>query len=174
MSDAAYILRPWKSSDVDSLVKHANNKKISDNLRDAFPYPYTTKDAEEYIALVDVTPPLKLAIEVEGEACGGIGVHRLSDIHRKNAELGYWLSERHWGKGIMTQAVQEIVVYSFKQLDIERIFAIPFGKNIASHKVLEKAGFQLEAKLKDTIYKHGEFHDEYIYAIRRKDNPTFT
>ena len=107
------------------------------------------------------------AIDVDGEAVGGIGVSVRSDIHRKNAELGYWLAEPFWGKGIVSRAIPMIVDEAFKTLDINRIFAKPFHTNTASHRVLEKSGFQLEAKFEKIVMKNGELLDEYIYSIRK-------
>jgi ribosomal-protein-alanine N-acetyltransferase len=161
-------LRKWKESDIDSLVKYANNKNIAVNLTDMFPYPYKRKDAEKFITYANSDTPNHLfAIEINGEAVGSIGIHPQDDIHRLNAELGYWLAEPFWGKGIITNAVKQIVKYTFDHTDIERIFARPFGTNIASQKVLEKNKFRLEGRYEKTIIKNGELKDELIYAIRR-------
>jgi RimJ/RimL family protein N-acetyltransferase len=108
-----------------------------------------------------------LCIDIDGKASGGIGLHIGEDIYRKNAELGYWLAEPFWGKGIISKVVPEMVKYGFQNFDITRIFARPFGANKASQRVLEKAGFLLEAKLEKTFFKNGVFHDELIYAIRK-------
>jgi [ribosomal protein S5]-alanine N-acetyltransferase len=163
-----FKLRPWAETDLDSLVKDANNSKVAKNMADMFPHPYTP---EQGIAFIQMTaknsPPNILAIEVEGEAAGGIGIHPQADIYRKNAELGYWLAEPFWGKGIMSEAVKQMVKYGFDNWDIHRIYARPFGPNIPSQKVLEKAGFKLEARLEKTFYKNGEYLDELIYAVRR-------
>ena len=107
------------------------------------------------------------AIEVDGEACGGIGLHPQGDIFCKNAEMDYWLSQDQWGKGIMSKAIGQMVKYGFEHFDIDRIFARPFGGNIGSQKALEKNGFVLEAKLKETIWKDGQYENEHIYAIRK-------
>ncbi|MDB5263882.1 MAG: family N-acetyltransferase, partial [Adhaeribacter sp.] len=112
-------------------------------------------------------PSKIFAIEVNGEAAGGIGVHPQTDIQRKNAELGYWLAEPYWGKGIITKAIRQMVDFAFQHPDIERIFARPFGTNLASQRVLEKAGFILEARLHKTFFKNGIYEDELIYARRR-------
>lgn len=161
-------LRKWRKSDVDSLVKYANNKNIAVNLTDMFPCPYTRADAEKFIAYATSDTPNHLfAIEINDEAVGSIGIHPQTDIHRQNAELGYWLAEPFWGKGIITSAVKQIVDYTFHNTDIERIFARPFGCNIASQKVLEKNNFHLEGRFEKTIIKNGELRDELIYAIRR-------
>ena len=109
------------------------------------------------------------AIDIDGHAVGGIGIHSQSDIFRKNAELGYWLAEPFWGKGIMTTAVKEMLEYSFNNFEINRVFARPFGNNVGSQKVLEKAGFVLEARLSKVLFKNGEYLDELIYAVRRED-----
>lgn len=163
-----FILRPWTPDDIASLVKYAGNKKISDNLTDAFPYPFTKKDAEEFIARYTKNDPQKaFAIEVNGEACGSVGVFQQADIHRKNAETGYWLAEPFWGRGIMSAVMKEIIRYGFATFDIMRIFARPFSTNIASHRVLEKAGMELEARFEKTIFKNGQFLDELFYAVRK-------
>ena len=165
----SYTLRPFKLNDIESLVKNANNYKIAANLTNQFPHPYTRETGEAFIKMATKhSPPTILAIEINGQASGGIGLHIQTDIHIKNAELGYWLAEPYWGQGIMTKAVKHIVNYGFKNLDIIRIFARPFGTNIASQKVLKNAGFVLEGKFKDTIYKNGEYLDELIYAVRKK------
>jgi len=163
-----FKLRAWSLDDVESLVKYANNINVANNLTNQFPNPYHFDDGKRFIqkALKDM-PGRIFAIEVNGEAAGGIGIFQQSDIHVKNMELGYWLAEIYWGKGIMSEAVKQIVEYGFKTFRIDRIYAKPFGTNIASHKVLEKAGFKLEGKFEKTIFKNGEYLDELIYAVRR-------
>lgn len=163
-----FKLRPWAATDLDSLVKYANNINIAKNMADVFPHPYTPELGIAFINMTAKnTPPNILAIEVEGEAAGGIGLHPQTDIYRKNAEMGYWLAEPFWGKGIMSQAVKQMIQYGFENLDINRIYARPFGPNTGSQKVLEKAGFTLDARLEKTFYKNGEFLDELIYSVRR-------
>lgn len=156
--------------DLDALVKHANNPKIACNLTDAFPHPYTVEAGKRFIAMQsDQHPTRVFAIEIAGEAAGGIGIHPKHDIHRLNAELGYWLSEDHWGKGIITEAVKQIVPYAFDHFAIHRLYAIPFGSNAASRRVLEKAGFVLEGHFKETIVKGETLEDEWVFAVRRPD-----
>jgi len=163
-----FSLRKWNPEDVETLMKYANNPKIAANLTDQFPHPYQRENAEAFIAMATKNdPPTIFAIEVNGEAAGGIGLHAQSDIHRKNMELGYWVAEPFWGKGIMTKAVVQMVDYGFKTFAIERIFARPFGTNIGSQKVLENAGFTLEGRFEKTLFKNGEYLDELIYALRR-------
>ena len=163
-----FQLRPWGPADLDSLVQFGDNPKIAQNMTDQFPHPYTAEKAKAFITYaISNDPPNILAIEVNGQAAGGIGLHPQADIHRKNAELGYWLAEPFWGQGIITRAITQMVDYGFKHWDIGRIFARPFGTNIASQRALEKAGFTLEARLEKTIFKNGEYLDELIYAVRR-------
>lgn len=163
-----FRLRPWHMDDLDALVRHANNPRIAANLRNAFPHPYTRESGENFLNMVvPATPTRVFAIEINGEACGGIGVHPQGDIHEKSAEIGYWLSEQYWGHGVITRALQEIVPYAFATWDVVRLFAIPFHTNIGSQRVLEKAGFTLEATLKKAIYKNGEYFDELIYVVFR-------
>jgi len=170
-SNAKFIIRPWKESDLDSLVKHANNWNVAKNLTDGFPHPYTDINGKAFIEFANKGNPVHIfAIELDGQAIGGIGIHPQQDIHRKNAELGYWLAEPYWGQGIMTVAVKQIVDTAFKIFDIDRLFARPFGTNKASQQVLEKAGFILEGKFEKTIYKNGEYLDELIYAVRRQQD----
>ena len=166
-----FLLRPWKKSDIDSLVKYADNIKIARNLTNAFPHPYTRADGERYLALfADEQPARVFAIEVNGEAVGSIGVFPQSDIHCINAEMGYWLAEPFWGKGIMTEAIGKMIRYGFETFDIERIFARPFGSNIASQRVLQKAGFKPEARFERVLLKNGILEDEYVFAVRRTNN----
>lgn len=169
-----FELRPWSMNDLSSLVNYANNPKIAKRLTDHFPHPYTIEAGRSFIERVmDNTTNLVLAISINGVASGGIGLHPQLDVYRFNAELGYWLAEPFWGQGIVTQAIQQMVVLGFEQLSIERIFARPYGTNKGSQRVLEKAGFQLEAVLKQTFFKAGVFEDEYIYAVRRADLDQF-
>lgn len=168
MKNQKCILRPWKTSDLDDLVHHANNPKIAANLTDAFPNPYTPVEGRKFLEQVTTETPARiLAIEVDGHVVGSIGLHLQTDIHRKNAELGYFLGEKYWGKGIMTDAVKQMIVYGFDHFEIDRIFARPFGRNKGSQTVLERSGFILEAALKGTLIKNGQLEDELIYGIRK-------
>jgi ribosomal-protein-alanine N-acetyltransferase len=163
-----FQLRAWRETDVESLVKYANNTNIAENLTNAFPHPYTRENGEAFIKYASSANPLHIfAIEVGGETVGGIGIHPQSDIMCKNAELGYWLAEPFWGKGIISKAIAQMVQYGFSTFDIVRIYARPFGTNIASQKVLEKNGFVLEARIHENIFKNGVFQDELIYAVRK-------
>lgn len=165
-----FKLRPWRLNDLDSLVKYANNWNVAKNMTDRFPFPYTESREIEYIEFATKDTPIHMfAIEVDGEAVGGVGVFPQEDIQRKNAELGYWLAEPFWGNNIMARAVVQMVDFAFKTYDIDRVFARPFGTNMASQRVLEKAGFMFEAKIINGFYKDGKFVDELIYAVRRDE-----
>lgn len=167
-----FNLRRWQPGDEASLVKYANNYDIWRNVRDVFPYPYTYADAQDWIHLCEKEKqPTVFAIEVEGEAVGGIGIVLGKDIYRCNAEIGYWLGQPFWGKGIMTQAVIEVTAYAFRQFPVQRIFAGIFDYNLASMKVLQKAGYEREAILKKSLCKEQNLYDEYIYTIFRPKKP---
>jgi RimJ/RimL family protein N-acetyltransferase len=155
--------------DLKSLVKYANNKQIADNMRNIFKHPYTEADGLAFLNMSTTDNPHKrLAIEVEGEAVGSSGIFQLEDIYEKNAEIGYWLGEPFWGKGIMTEVVKQMVTYGFNNWPVNRIFACVFEHNLASERVLIKAGFKQEAYLTQSIFKNGVYLDEKIYAIHRK------
>ena len=161
-------LRKWCESDEETLAKYANNNDIARFLTDAFPHPYSLDDAKVFISSVkDENPTKCFAIDLNGEAIGSIGIHPQSDVHRRNAEIGYFLAEKFWGQGIMPEAIRQIVKYGFETFDITRIYARPFGHNLKSQRVLEKAGFALEARFENAIFKNGGFTDELIYAIRK-------
>ena len=165
----SFVLRTWEQSDSDSLVKYANNSKIAANGRDAFPHPYTHADAESYIgSLVGKTPPTTFAIANELEAIGSIGLIIGQDVNRFTAELGYWLAEPFWSQGITTAAVVAITNYGFDQLGLLRIYAIPFATNTASIRVLEKAGFKYEGRLRANAIKYEKILDQLVYARIRE------
>lgn len=162
-------IRKWTISDLENLQKYANNKNISDNLADAFPNPYTNEDAVKFLERVSNDNPTKIfAITLDNQAIGSIGFFPDSDIHRKNAALAYWIAEPFWGKGVAPKAIKLILEYGFKNFDVVRAYAKPFGRNLNSHRVLEKSGFSLEATLKRSIYKNGQFLDELIYSITKE------
>jgi [ribosomal protein S5]-alanine N-acetyltransferase len=163
-----FILRPWSLTDIDSLATYANNANIAKYLTNIFPHPYTAADAKKFIEMVSQHQPTQVfTIEVNGRASGAIGLFPQSDIMSKNAEMGYWLAEPLWGRGIITKAIKQMLEYGFKTWDINRIYARPFGTNTGSQKALEKAGFTLEGRFEKTIFKNGEFEDELVYAIRK-------
>ncbi|MFM9986391.1 MAG: GNAT family N-acetyltransferase [Flavobacteriales bacterium] len=162
-------LRPWQTNDIDDLIRYANNPRIAANLTNAFPNPYLKENGHAFIEMAISHQPTRIfAITHEDIAIGGIGLHLQTDVYARNAELGYWLAEPFWGKGIMSEAIHQITEYGFKTFDIDRIFARPFGSNVGSQRALEKNGFVLEAHLKNTFYKNEHYEDELIYALRKK------
>ena len=162
-----FSLREWKLSDAQNLASTINNKKILDNLRDGIPYPYTEQDGKEFINSIlsaDKNSTFAFAIEIEGKAVGSIAVFRQNNIHFRTAELGYYLAEEYWGKGIMTEAVKQICKYVFDNTDILRIYAERFANNRGSSRVLEKAGFQFEGILRSNAVKNGAVIDMKMYS----------
>ena len=163
-------LRTWRIDDAPALTAAINNKKVLDNLRDGIPYPYTEKDAEEFISATlaaEKDSQYAFAITYDGKVIGSIGVFRKDNVHRLTAELGYYIAESYWGKGITTEAVRQISAYVFENTDIVRIFAEPFAFNEASCRVLEKAGFQFEGVLRRNAIKNGQSVDMKMYAALR-------
>lgn len=164
-----FKLRRWSMDDLDSVCKYGGNPNITKNMSDGFPENRDKWRSFIEFAITKDKTILYRAIEIKGEAVGGIGVSVQKDYMRKNAELGYWLGEDFWGLGIITRAIIEIVQLSFNKFDINRIFATPFETNYASHRVLEKTGFKLEARFKKIVVKNGEVLDLLVYAIRRDE-----
>ncbi len=166
-----FELRELQSSDAISIAKYANNNNIANNLRNIFPHPYTVEDARSFINESmnnEEKNQYIRAIVVNQEAAGVIGCFIKDDVHCKCCEIGYWLGEDFWGKGIMTEAVNRMCREIFQSYDVVRIFAEIFSYNAGSIRVLEKAGFQLEGKLKNSIYKNGIVSDSFIYALIRQ------
>lgn len=163
-----FLLREWKLSDAQNLASAINNKNVLDNLRDGIPYPYAEQDGKDFITAMlsaDKNSTFAFAIEIEGKVVGSIAVFRQNNIHFRTAELGYYLAEEYWGKGIMTEAVKQVCKYVFDNSDIIRIYAEPFAHNIGSCRVLEKAGFQFEGLLRANAVKNGAIIDMKMYAL---------
>jgi RimJ/RimL family protein N-acetyltransferase len=169
-----FVVRDWRPEDVPSLVRHANDRRIWRNLRDAFPHPYGRADAEAFLALVARQSPVTFfAIAVDDQAVGGIGYTLHSDVERISAEMGYWLGTAFWGRGIMTSALGAVTAYAFrKHPDLRRIYAVPYAWSAASIRVLEKAGYRLEGRMRQSAIKDGEIIDQMLYAIIRDQCPT--
>ena len=162
-----FKIEQWDLKYVDDVVKYANNKRIADNLRDIFPYPYTRENAEFFIKDCinnDINNILK-AITVNVKAVGSISVIKLNDVNRKTAEIGYWIGEEFQNKGIMKKAVKMVIIEAFERMDIVRIEAKIFETNIPSRKVLQNNGFKLEGRKEKSIFKNGKIMDSLIYAI---------
>lgn len=160
-------IREWKMSDAGNLAQMLNNQNILNNLRDGLPYPYMEKDAEEYIKAMlssDKAKTFAFAITVNDKVVGSIGVFRCENIHFRTAEMGYYIGEPYWGKGLGTSAVKQVCSYIFQNTDIIRVFAEPFAYNTASCRVLEKAGFQFEGVLRSNAVKNGKILDMRMYS----------
>lgn len=169
---ATCTVRSWEFSDVDTLPAYANNRKIWMNLRDAFPHPYTKQNARDWIRGVKQRPPeTSFAIDVDGEAIGGVGFVLHPDVERVSAEIGYWIGEPFWGRGIVTDALRAVTAYAMETHGLTRIYAVPFAWNAASCRVLEKAGYVLEARLRKSAIKDGRLTDQLQYAFIAPDPP---
>jgi RimJ/RimL family protein N-acetyltransferase len=159
------LLRPWKEDDAAALVQHANNRKVWRNLRDAFPHPYTAKDAVRWLDSVRGMSPVRFfAIDVGGEAVGSIGVSPFTDVNARSAEIGYFVGEEFWSRGIATEAVRACSEYAFRELDLVRLQAGIFAWNAASMRVLEKCDYVREGVLTKSVWKDGELIDSMLYA----------
>jgi RimJ/RimL family protein N-acetyltransferase len=163
-------LRAWQESDEPSIVRYGNNKRVSRNLRDRFPHPYTLADAHAWVTAVsDESPLVNFAIDVDGEAIGGIGLVPQTDVFRCSAEIGYWLGEPFWNRGIATAAVVALTTYGFRQLDLERIHAGVYEWNPASMRTLEKAGYVREGVARRSVIKDGQLIDRVLFAALRAE-----
>lgn len=161
-------IRSFIETDAAAIQRHANNLKIWLNVRDFFPHPYRIEHAEAFLkTVVQQKPETIVAISNGDEAIGAIGLRLGEDVHRKTAELGYWLAEGYWGRGITTEAVRAFARYAFETFDLVRIYAQPFSENGASARVLEKSGFTLEGRLQANVFKEGRVLDSLMYAIVR-------
>ncbi len=163
-------LRSSCAEDIDAIVKHANNPKVARHLRERFPQPYTRPDAVDWIRHTkEYEPGTILAIATPKEAIGGVSLNRQDDVYRHSAELGYWLAEPYWGRGIATRAVRAMCDVGFQDKDLARIFACIFAENIGSCRVLEKTGFTLEGIHRKAVFKNGHYVDEKMYALLRAE-----
>ncbi len=167
-----YLIRDWARGDARSMARHANSRSIARWMRDGFPCPYTVSDAEAFLALVaQQNVRTAFAIATQAEAIGGIGLEFGRDVHRFTAELGYWLAEPLWGRGIMTETVCQFTAWAFGHFEVHRIHATVFDGNGASMRVLEKAGFQREGCLRASVFKNGRILDQFLYAKIRDGLP---
>ena len=158
-------VRSWEWRDRDAIVRHANNRNVSINLRDRFPFPYTMRDARNWLEhVINYQPETNFAIDVAGEAVGGIGFTLQDDVARRSAEIGYWLGEGFWGRGIATEALIAVTEHAFANYDLCRLYAHVFDWNGASARVLEKAGYAFEGRLRKSVTKEGQTIDQLMYA----------
>lgn len=175
VSNMPCSLRPFRAGDEADLVRHANNANVARHLRERFPQPYTWRAAEEWIALSDgQSPALNLAITVEDRLIGGIGLMAGTDSCRASAEVGYWLGEDFWGRGIATCALKQILSYGFQTLpELNRVFAFVDEGHVPSMRVLEKNGFRREGHLLGSSLKRGELRNQFLYGITRAEAENF-
>jgi ribosomal-protein-alanine N-acetyltransferase len=159
-------IRDWRMNDAESLAKHANNRKVWLTLRDRFPHPYGIENAKEFLARAtnEKGQEKVYCIEIDGSAVGGIGLILGEDVYRLAAEFGYWLAEDFWGQGIMSEVVPAFVDYCFANFSLNRMFASAYANNPASARVLERAGFVFEGRLRKNVIKDGEILDSLLYA----------
>lgn len=160
-----YVIRDWMAGDAPAIARYANNRRVAMWLRNRFPHPYATSDAEAFLAAV-ARQSLRtaFAIAADHEAIGGIGLEFGTDVYCLSAELGYWLGEPYWGRGIMSEAVRQFTAWAFENLEIHRIHATVFAGNAASARVLQKAGFAREGCLRASVFKDGRILDQWLYA----------
>ncbi len=165
-----YQIREFLAKDVEAIVENANNREDSKYMRDSFPYPYSKENAVQWIDFVKKNySTLFFVIADETELIGGIGAMPQTDVHRFSAEVGFWLGQSHWNKGIITKALPVFCNYLFSKFDFNRLTANVFEGNEASQKVLEKNGFVLEGKLRKSVFKENKFVDHYIYGLLKED-----
>jgi len=158
-------LRPWQLSDAQALAALANNKKIWDNVRDRFPHPYTVKDAMQWITLQQTHQPIQnFAVLYNGQLAGSAGLILQEDVARKTIEIGYFIGEPFWSKGIASEAVRLLIDYTLQHFDVVRLYAQVFENNTASMKVLEKNGFYLECSRKKAAFKNNQVLDDYVWV----------
>ena len=163
------MIRSWRPEDIPSLVRHANNRRVWRNLKDRFPHPYTVSDAEHWIRhATRAMPQTHFAIAIGGEAIGGVGLDLQTDVFRLSAEIGIWLGEVYWGRGIGTGAVRAVTEFAFANFGVCRVYAGVFEWNPASMRMLEKAGYSLEGRLRKSVTKDGQTIDQMLYAIVRE------
>ena len=164
-----FVLRPWRAEDLESLALHANDESVSRRLSDRFPFPYTKKDAEAFLAEPAQPPVIVLAIEIDAAAVGGIDVRPGAAELRIGGDIGYWLARRYWGRGIMSRVVTCWCEYLFCHHGFERLQATVFSNNPASARVLEKSGFTREGILRRAVIKRGDVLDLCMYAMLRTE-----
>ena len=164
-----FLLRRWRESDLDALVRHADDEQVSRGVSDRFPFPYTRQDGENFLSgrVIDLSDPV-FAIEIDGEACGGIGAHAGEGERVHSAEFGYWLGRRHWSKGTMTRAVALFAPWVMREMRLYRLYAQVLAFNMGSAQVLRRSGFMEEGVQRAAVFKRGVLHDLRLFAKVRR------
>lgn len=165
--DGTGVVRPWRRSDRASLLRHADNPNVARYLSSRFPNPYTPDDADAWFAFVESQlEPDALAIDVDGEAVGGVGLRRSEDPEfAHSAELGYWLGEAYWRRGIVAAAVAVFVPFAMQRWNLARLAAYANPRNLGSIHVLEGAGFVREGLMRARAIRDGMVHDHLVYGL---------
>ena len=165
-------VRSFRATDAEELARHANNRRVWLQLRDRFPHPYAIDDARRFIAFARRgDPETTFAVTVDDVSVGAIGATLRDDVERCSAEVGYWLGEPYWGRGIATTALAGFTSYAFPAYDLERLYAVPFASNTPSCRVLQKVGYRLEGRMRRSAIKDGKVLDQLLYAILRETVP---
>lgn len=160
-----FEIRSYRAADVTALARRANNPKIAENLRDRFPFPYTLQDSRDWLNVaLTQDPETNFAIDIDGQLVGTIGLQLGEDVYRQSAEIGYWLAEEYWGRGVVSEAVRALSDWGFQTFGLLRIHAYVFENNAASVRVLEKAGFELEGRMRSAVLKNGRVMDQLLYG----------
>ena len=163
-----YVIRSFEDQDAAALSKHVSNPNVTRTLAARFPAPYTVAHAKSWIDLCHLeAEPVNFAITEDGGLVGGIGLTVQRGARRRAAEVGFWVAEEHWGRGIATEAVAAFTEFAFSRFDLLRLYAYVFEGNAASARVLEKAGFTYEGKLESSIVKNDQVFAELVYALVR-------
>ena len=163
-------VRGWRLSDAPAMTRHANNPRVARNLRDAFPHPYNIVDAHRFLeAVAAQEPETFFCIAVQDEPVGGVGFTLLDDVERFSAEIGYWLSEQYWGRGIVVEALQAVTAYAMDTHGLHRLYATPYAWNVASVRVLEKSDYVYEGRLRCSAFKDGQLVDQLLYSYTSAD-----
>lgn len=163
-------VRRWRLGDAPTMTRHANNPRVARNLRDSFPYPYNIVDAHRFLeAVAAQEPETFFCIAVQDEPVGGIGFTIHDDVERFSAEIGYWLSEQHWGRGIVVEALQAVTAHAMDNHGLHRLYATPYAWNDASARVLVKAGYVFEGRLRCSVFKEGRLVDQLLYSYTSAD-----
>jgi RimJ/RimL family protein N-acetyltransferase len=166
------VVRPWAASDLDSLVRHANDPDVARHLRDRFPHPYGRDHGVRFLtALMRARRPTVWCIDVGGDCAGAIGIEVGQDVERVSAEIGYWLGQPFWGRGIGSAVLTSVTAEVLRTFDLQRVYAMPFAENAASIRILEKAGYLLEGRLRRSAIKNGRIVDQLLYARYRAEPP---